>query len=148
MQPTYATTVLSAQRLDAIDAQLASMEVSLNLLRFAPGDGRGSLPWSPLKSPAYCREVAAALALFGCEIDEDDDGIDNEEVSVSLQADAQLLEGLHRQCERLRRVLALSEEVLAAVGGDAMALAFDRHIELQRIGRAGSIHPVWGSRSG
>ena len=35
LEPTYATTVLPPERIEALDAQLASMEVTLNLLRFA-----------------------------------------------------------------------------------------------------------------
>lgn len=145
LEPTYATAVLPPERLEALDAQLASMEVTLNLLRFAPGDGRGVIPWSPVLSPPYCRQVAAALDLYGSEIDDDHDSerMDSGEAHDILQGEVPLLAKLYYQCERLRRVLALSEEVLEAVGSDVMGVALDKHIELERVGRAGRIHAWW-----
>lgn len=143
-EPTYATALLPPERLAALDQQLASMEVTLTLLRFAPGDARGAIPWSPALSPAYCRQVAAALDLYGSEVDDDDgDGIDSGEAHEVLTAEPPLLDRLHKQCDRLRRVLALSEEVLQAVGSDVMALALDRHVALERVGRAHRITPWW-----
>lgn len=144
LEPTYATTVLPPERIEALDAQLASMEVTLNLLRFAPGDQRGVIPWSPALSPTYCRQVAAALDLYGSEIDET---FDSGEAHDMLLGEMQLLARLHAQCDRLRRVLALSEEVLEAVGSDVMSVALDMHIELERVGRAGRIK-AWWDRSG
>lgn len=142
-EPTYATALLPPERLAALDQQLASMEVTLTLLRFAPGDARGAIPWSPALSPAYCRQVAAALDLYGSEVDDDGDGIDSGEAHEVLTAEPALLDRLHAQCDRLRRVLALSEEVLEAVGSDVMALALDRHVALERVGRADRITPWW-----
>lgn len=143
-EPTYATALLPPERLAALDQQLASMEVTLTLLRFAPGDARGAIPWSPALSPAYCRQVAAALDLYGSEVDDDgDDGIDSGDAHDVLTAEPVLLDRLHAQCERLRRVLALSEEVLEAVGSDVMALALDSHVALERVGRADRITPWW-----
>lgn len=143
-EPTYATALLPPERLAALDQQLASMEVTLTLLRFAPGDARGAIPWSPALSPAYCRQVAAALDLYGSEVDDDEgDGIDSGEAHEVLTAEPALLDRLHAQCDRLRRVLALSEEVLEAVGSDVMALALDRHVALERVGRADRITPWW-----
>ena len=142
-EPTYATALLPPERLAALDQQLASMEVTLTLLRFAPGDTRGAIPWSPAQSPAYCRQVAAALDLYGSEVDDDGDGIDSGEAHEVLTAEPALLERLHAQCDRLRRVLALSEEVLEAVGSDVMALALESHVALERVGRADRIKPWW-----
>lgn len=140
LEPTYAITVLPRERLEALDAQLASMEVTLNLLRFAPGDERGVIPWSPALSPVYCRQVAAALDLYGSEIDQE---FDSGEAHDMLLGETQLLITLQAQCDRLRRVLALSEEVLEAVGSDVMSVALDMHIELERVGRAGRIKAWW-----
>lgn len=143
-EPTYAATLLPPERLAALDEQLASMEVTLTLLRFAPGDARGAIPWSPALSPDYCRQVAAALDLYGSEVDDDEgDGIDSGDAHDVLTAEPPLLARLHAQCDRLRRVLALSEEVLEAVGSDVMALALDRHVALERVGRADRITPWW-----
>ena len=144
-EPTYATTLLPPGRLAALDEQLASMEVTLTLLRFAPGDARGAIPWSPALSPAYCRQVAAALDLYGSEVDDGDDGIDSGDAHDVLTAEPPLLARLHAQCDRLRRVLALSEEVLEAVGSDVMALALESHVALERVGRADRIKPWWKS---
>lgn len=149
LEPTFATSVLPLKRLQALDTQLASMEVTLNLLRYAPGDNRGVMPWSPELSPAYCRQVAAALDLYGSEIDDDDsDRLDSGEAHEILLGETPLLEKMHGQCERLRRVLALSEEVLEAVGSDVMAVAFEKHLELERAGRAHRIKAWWGDAAG
>ena len=144
LEPTFATSVLPLKRLETLDTLLAAMEVSLSLLRYAPGDKRGIMPWSPELSPAYCRQVAAALDLYGSETDDDhSDKLDSGEAYEILLGETPLLEKMHAQCERLRRVLALSEEVLEAVGSDVMAVAFDKHIELERAGRAQRIRAWW-----
>lgn len=144
---TFATAVLPPARLKALDEQLASMEVTLSLLRFAPGDARGNMSWSPGRAPAYCRQVAAALEMHGNDIEDEvgkEFGLDPTEARDMLLGETALLEDLDAQCLRLRRVLALSEEVLAAVGSDVMALAMEMHIALRRAGKAERIKS-WGT---
>lgn len=143
-EQTFATAVLPSARLKALDDQLASMEVTLSLLRYAPGDERGAMSWSLDRSPAFCRQVAAALDLHGNDL-EDDDGFDFDTAAVRdmLLGETALLEGLDQQCDRLRRLLALSEEVLEAVGSDVMAMAMEMYIALERAGLARRIKPSW-----
>ena len=136
MDTSYAATLLPDARLKALEAELASMEVMLNLLRYADGDGRGILPWFPNLSPRLCKQVCAALDLYGNELDDD---IDADEMRALMQVEAQVMHQLEAQRERLERVLALTDEVAGAVGSDLMQLAMQLHDALIDAGRGDSI---------
>jgi hypothetical protein len=144
MDTSYAATLLPEARLQALDAELASMEVILNLLRYAEGDGRGILPWLERVSPRLCRQVCAALELFGSELPED---IDADEVRAVIEAEFRVMCLLHAQRERLARVLALTDEVAGAVGSDLMQLAMQLHDALVDAGHGDSITALSDGRS-
>lgn len=136
MENSYTTTLLPDARLQALEAELASMEVVLNLLRYADGDGRGILPWYERVSPRLCQQVCAALDLFGSELPDD---IDAEEIREVIRAETRVMRQLQAQQQRLQRVLALTEEVAGAVGSDLMQLAMQVHEVLVDVGRGDSI---------
>ena len=136
MDTSYTVSVLPESRLQSLDAELASMEVILNLLRYADGDKRGVIPWCERITPLLCRQVLAALELFGSELSQD---FDVEEVRGTIEAEIRVFRLLQAQHERLQRLLALTEEVADAVGSDVMGLAMALHDELGDAGRAGGI---------
>lgn len=136
MDPSFTATVLPGARLRALDGELASMEAVLNLVRCAEGDGRGVLPWMEDVSPRLCQQVCAALDLFAGELAED---IDAGEVRALMAEETRLLRQLEAQEERMRRVLALTEEARYAVGSDLMQLAMQLLGLLADAGRADGI---------
>ena len=136
MDTSYTATVLPEARLQAFDAELASMELVLNLLRYAEGDGRGIVPWIERVSPRLCQQVCAALDLFGSELAED---IDADELRATMQAEIRVMRLLDAQRERLTRVLALTDEVAGAVGSDLMQLAMQLHDVLVDAGHGDRI---------
>ncbi|TWI04617.1 hypothetical protein IP90_00750 [Luteimonas cucumeris] len=136
MDTSYTVSVLPESRLQSLDAELASMEVILNLLRYADGDKRGVIPWCEHITPVLCRQVLAALELFGSELSRD---FGVEEVRETMEAEIRVMRLLQAQHERLQRLLALTEEVAGAVGSDVMVMAMALHDELADAGRAGGI---------
>lgn len=143
MGSSYTVTVLPETRLEAFAEQLERMEGMLNLLRRTEGDERGALPWHELFSPAFCRQLWAVLDHHGNEFGDD---VDADELRDDMQAEIRTMRLLDAQCDRLRRLLALSEEAREAVGSDVMHTAFAIQDELVRIGRGGALQIPWSGR--